>query len=64
MDYKFKFIDLFSGIGGFRIGLEKCGGKCVFTCEKDANAVATYKANFDWSNHIIIEKCRKLSKQS
>lgn len=50
---QFKFIDLFSGIGGFRIGLEKCGGKCVFSCEKDKYAITTYKANFDCSNHMI-----------
>lgn len=60
MDYNFKFIDLFAGIGGFRIGLEKCGGKCVFSCEKDINAITTYKANFDCSNHIIHNDITKL----
>lgn len=38
----FKFIDLFAGIGGFRIGLEKAGGTCVFTSEWDTHAQTTY----------------------
>jgi DNA (cytosine-5)-methyltransferase 1 len=41
-----KFIDLFSGIGGFRIALENLGCKCVFSSEIDAQARETYKANF------------------
>jgi DNA (cytosine-5)-methyltransferase 1 len=43
---KFKFIDLFAGIGGMRIAFESVGGTCVFTSEWDANAQKTYKANF------------------
>lgn len=42
----FTFIDLFAGIGGFRIGLERLGGKCVFSSEIDKHAVATYQSNF------------------
>lgn len=38
----FTFIDLFAGIGGFRIGLEKVGGRCVFSCEWDKHAQKTY----------------------
>ena len=45
-NYKFKFIDLFAGIGGFRIALQNVGGKCVYTSEWDANAKITYRANF------------------
>lgn len=44
---KFKFIDLFAGIGGFRIALDSLGGKCVFTSEWDKYASMTYKENFD-----------------
>lgn len=41
------FIDLFSGIGGFRLGLERAGHTCVAFCEIDKYARQTYKANFD-----------------
>lgn len=43
---KFTFIDLFAGIGGFRIALQNLGGKCVFTSEWDKNAQETYATNF------------------
>lgn len=43
---QFKFIDLFAGIGGFRIAMQNCGGKCVFTSEFDPYAQKTYQANF------------------
>ncbi|MFN8283435.1 MAG: DNA cytosine methyltransferase [Chitinophagales bacterium] len=45
-NYSFKFIDLFAGIGGFRIAMQRLGGKCVFTSEWDKEAQKTYKANF------------------
>jgi DNA (cytosine-5)-methyltransferase 1 len=43
---KFRFIDLFAGIGGLRIGFEGIGGKCVFTSEWDKYSVETYRKNF------------------
>jgi len=43
---KFTFIDLFAGIGGFRIAFQSVGGKCVFSSERDFNAQRTYEANF------------------
>jgi DNA (cytosine-5)-methyltransferase 1 len=42
----FKFIDLFAGIGGFRIAFEAAGGKCVYSSEWDKAAIKTYFANF------------------
>ena len=45
-NYTFKFIDLFAGIGGFRIAMQNNGGKCVFSSEYDENAQKTYRANF------------------
>ena len=43
---KFKFIDLFAGIGGFRLAMQNLGGKCVFTSEWDKSAQKTYMLNF------------------
>ena len=43
---KFTFIDLFAGIGGFRLAFQNLGGKCVFTSEWDVPAKKTYEANF------------------
>jgi len=43
---KFKFIDLFAGIGGFRLAFQNLGGKCVFTSEWDKYSKKTYEANF------------------
>ena len=43
---KFRFIDLFAGIGGIRRGFEAIGGKCVFTSEWNPYARQTYAANF------------------
>lgn len=48
-----KYIDLFAGLGGTRIGLEEAlkqlglSGKCVFTSEIKSHAITTYKENFD-----------------
>jgi len=43
---KFSFIDLFAGIGGFRIALQDLGGKCVFSSEWDPAAQQTYYKNY------------------
>lgn len=43
---QFKFIDLFAGIGGFRLAMQDLGGKCVFSSEWDKQAKKTYQANF------------------
>lgn len=43
---KFQFIDLFAGIGGFRLAFQNLGGKCVFTSEWDKEAKRTYLTNF------------------
>lgn len=57
---KFRFIDLFAGIGGFRLGLERLGGKCVFSCERDPFSAKTYESWFGESplsdiNDIVVD---------
>lgn len=42
----FRFIDLFAGIGGLRLGFEAIGGECVFTSEWNRYSQKTYRANF------------------
>lgn len=63
-----RFIDLFSGIGGFRLALEDLGFECLAFCEIDQYAVDVYTENFDIKPHesyykdilqIIINKPRK-----
>lgn len=47
MEGRFKFIDLFAGIGGMRLAFQNNGGKCVFSSEWDKYCQKTYQANFD-----------------
>jgi len=47
---KFKFIDLFAGIGGFHIAMHSAGGKCVFASEWDKYARVTYEENYKKNN--------------
>jgi len=49
---KFKFIDLFAGIGGIRTAFESVGGQCVFTSEWDKFAQKTYLQNFG-ASHLV-----------
>ena len=53
-DEAFRFIDLFAGIGGMRLGFEAIGGKCVFTSEWDRFSQKTYLQNFpDGDDHVF-----------
>jgi DNA (cytosine-5)-methyltransferase 1 len=45
-DIRFRFIDLFAGIGGFHLAMEALGGECVFASEIDDNARSVYENNF------------------
>ncbi|WP_018459749.1 MULTISPECIES: DNA (cytosine-5-)-methyltransferase [unclassified Bradyrhizobium] len=57
----FRFIDLFAGIGGLRIGFDAIGGQCVFTSEWDKYSQATYRENFG-NDHPIAGDIREYSK--
>lgn len=56
----FRFIDLFAGIGGLRLGFQSIGGHCVFTSEWDPKAQETYARNFR-DNHPIGGDIREYS---
>lgn len=56
----FRFIDLFAGIGGLRLGFESIGGRCVFTSEWDPWSQKTYAMNFP-DNHAIAGDVRDYS---
>ena len=67
---KFKFIDLFAGIGGFHSAFHSVGGECVFASEWNEYARKTYELNYKKiSPHIFesgnfagdITKAKKLS---
>lgn len=50
------FIDLFAGIGGFRLGLEANGFNCVYSADNNKHAVEVYKANFNDDSYSDITK--------
>ena len=54
----FTFIDLFAGIGGLRLGLERNGGSCIYSCEWDKYAQKTYQA---WYGELPAGDIRKVS---
>ncbi|UPJ83222.1 DNA (cytosine-5-)-methyltransferase [Bradyrhizobium sp. 183] len=56
----FRFIDLFAGIGGLRLGFQAVGGRCVFTSEWDKKCQETYAMNFP-DNHKIAGDIREYS---
>jgi site-specific DNA-cytosine methylase len=50
----FTFAEIFAGIGGFRVGLERIGGECVLASEIDRHAVNTYRTNWPSSSHVMV----------
>ena len=54
----FRFIDLFSGIGGFHQAMEQLGGECVLASEIDKYAIETYKENYNMDSDIDIRNLK------
>lgn len=57
--YKFRYIDLFAGIGGFHQAMSSAGGKCVFASEIDKYARASYEANYEEDSPWLFEDSYK-----
>ena len=57
---RYKFIDLFAGIGGFRLALESFGANCVFTSEWDKHCQKVYETNFNEICHGDITKINEI----
>ncbi|VKW44984.1 DNA methylase [Streptococcus pneumoniae] len=59
-----KFLDLFAGIGGFRLGMESAGHKCIGFCEIDKFARESYKAIHDTKGEIELHDITAVSDES
>ena len=57
----FTFVDLFAGIGGFRLALSSFGGQCLGFSEIDSEAINTYCANFNESSNCNFGDIRKIT---
>ena len=60
---KLTFLDFCAGIGGFRLGLELAGHKCIGFCEKDKYAVKSYRAMFDTEGEWYKDDVTKLKSE-
>ena len=59
-----KFLDLFAGIGGFRLGMESAGHECIGFCEIDKFARASYKAIHDTKGEIELHDITRVTDES
>lgn len=55
------FIDLFAGIGGFRLGMEKAGHRCIGFCEIDPFARQSYKSIHNTAGEVEIHDIKSVS---
>lgn len=60
---KMNFLDLFAGIGGFRLGMERAGHKCVGFCEIDKFARSSYKAMHNTENEIEYHDIKEVTNE-
>ena len=58
-----KFLDLFAGIGGFRLGLTRQGHECIGFCEIDKFARKSYKAIYETKGEIVFHDIRQVTDQ-
>ena len=58
-----KFLDLFAGIGGFRLGLTRQGHECIGFCEIDKFARKSYKAIYETKGEIEFHDIRQVTDQ-
>ena len=56
----FRFVDVFAGIGGMRLGFESIGGECVYSIEWDKYARETYEANFEQPEGCDVRDVKEL----
>ena len=61
---RMKFLDLFAGIGGFRLGMEAAGHECIGFCEIDKFARASYKAIHDTEGEIELHDITRITDES
>ena len=64
LDKQMKFLDLFAGIGGFRLGMESAGHECVGFCEIDKYARASYKAIHNTEGEIELHDITRATDES
>ena len=64
LDKQMKFLDLFAGIGGFRLGMESAGHECIGFCEIDKYARASYKAIHNTKGEIELHDITTVSDES
>ena len=57
---RFKFVDLFAGIGGFKMALNTNGGECIGFSEIDRDAIETYCENYQVSQDMNFGDIRKI----
>jgi DNA (cytosine-5)-methyltransferase 1 len=60
---KMNFLDLFAGIGGFRLGMERAGHKCIGFCEIDKFARSSYKAMHNTENEIEFHDIKEVTNE-
>ncbi len=58
-----KYIDLYAGIGGFRLALDSYGNECVFSAEIDKSAIETYKENYGDDSFFDMDSLREKSNE-